>query len=383
MADIHRKKIAVVIPKYGLIGGAEGFAAEMTERLALNPLYDMHVFANRWQQQSDRITFHRVPVIAFPKFLTTVSFAAFANRLISGGSFDLIHAHDRIFNAHMFTMHGVPHAFWVREIRRKKWPSLFDRATSYVEKKLVNNPLCQRYLSVSNLAREIFLREYRDADPAKTLVMRPGIEMSSYRNLNREECRREIRRRFSIGMSESVILFVSMNFDIKGLDHIIAALAGLKNDLQRAPFRLLIVGKGNRHKYSAMARALGIEEQLVFTGIVDKKDLNRIYMASDIYAMLSEFDTFGMVVLEAMAASLPVMVSRNVGAKDLIRDGVNGYVISDAADARSVAEKIGLMLDEDRRTDMGKYAFQTAADNSWDAVAKDMEAIYEKTLAGQ
>lgn len=382
MATATRKKIAVVIPKYGLIGGAEGFAAELTERLALNPRFEMHVFANRWQRQSDRITFHRVPLITFPKFLTTLSFAAFANKLAARESFDLIHAHDRIFNADIFTMHGIPHAYWVREIRKKRCPSLFDRATSHVEGKLVRNPSCRRYLPVSNLARDIFLREYKDADPEKTVVLRPGIDMNSYRGLDRAECRRDIRRRFDIGMSEDVILFVSMNFDIKGLDHIISALPNLKNGLRRTPPRLIVVGKGNQQKYTVMARHLGVEKQLAFTGVVDRQDLYRIYAASDIYAMLSEFDTFGMVVLEAMAASLPVMVSGNVGAKDLVVDGLNGYVISNPSDDRGVAEKIGLMLAGDNRAQMGKEAFRTATENSWDAVAGRMAAVYEELLAG-
>ena len=68
-------RIAVVIPKYGLTGGAEGFTAELTERIAGDPRYEVHVFANRWEKHSHRITFHQVPVITFPKFLTTISFA--------------------------------------------------------------------------------------------------------------------------------------------------------------------------------------------------------------------------------------------------------------------------------------------------------------------
>ncbi len=93
------RKIAVVIPKYGLVGGAESFAAELTERIALNTRYNLHVFANRWTTHSERITFHKVPIFSFPKFLTTISFAYFAGLNISKMNFDLIHTHDRIFDA--------------------------------------------------------------------------------------------------------------------------------------------------------------------------------------------------------------------------------------------------------------------------------------------
>ena len=82
-------KIAVVVPKYGLVGGAEHVVSELTERIALSSKYEIHVFANKWVQLSDRIKFHNVPVIAFPKFLTTISFAYFARKKIARMEFDI------------------------------------------------------------------------------------------------------------------------------------------------------------------------------------------------------------------------------------------------------------------------------------------------------
>jgi UDP-glucose:(heptosyl)LPS alpha-1,3-glucosyltransferase len=157
---MRKKKIAVVIPKYGLVGGAEGFAAELTERLARDDRYEIHVFANAWQALSDRVLFHRVPMVRFPRFLITPSFAYFANRAVEQGSFDLIHAHDRLFAADLYTLHGVPHRFWAREVRRKRWLSLFDRTTIAVERRLIRGGRCRRFLAVSTLAREVFLQEY-------------------------------------------------------------------------------------------------------------------------------------------------------------------------------------------------------------------------------
>ena len=63
-----RRRVAVVIPKYGLVGGAEGHTAELTNRLAGDGHYDVHVFANRWTNHHPGITFHRVPIVTFPKF---------------------------------------------------------------------------------------------------------------------------------------------------------------------------------------------------------------------------------------------------------------------------------------------------------------------------
>ena len=371
------KKIAAVIPKYGLVGGAERFAYELTERLSLNEKYDFHVFANKWQSGSDRITFHKVPIIRFPRFLTTISFAWFANRKISKMNFDLIHTHDRIFDADIFTMHGIPHRIWVNEVRKKSM-SLFDRATCWVEKHLIDSTRCKKFLPVSILTKEKFLQEYKIA-PEKTQVIHPGVDIERFQRLGRDRCRKEIREQFGIDPSDIVILFVSMNFEIKGLDYVMAAVGKAKASYPSRKIRLLVVGKGDYKKYGALAQQTGIKDNVIFAGI-QKENLEKIYLASDIFMMLSRFDTFGITVLEAMAASLPVIISNKVGAKDLLREGINGFIIEDTTNTDMICDKIGFMLDSEIRSTMAKKAYNTALNNSWDTVAKRVEGIYEEML---
>jgi UDP-glucose:(heptosyl)LPS alpha-1,3-glucosyltransferase len=375
--NIH--KIAVVIPKYGLIGGAENFATELTERIAQDRRFEVHVFANKWRKNSEHITFHHVPVIGFPKFLTTISFAYFAGCKISKMNFDLIHTHDRIFNADLFTMHGIPHRTWVREVRKKRM-SLFDYATAWSEKKLVTNKSCRRFLAVSNLAKEKFLQEYQKVDPDKVRVIHPGVDIQRFQGLDRQLCRQEIRKYFGIDFTEIVILFVSMNFDIKGLDKLIMGLAKFKLRHSSERFKLLVVGKGDDRKYSELAYNLGIKDQVAFSGVVQHEILDQIYPACDIFSMLSKFDTFGMSVLEAMAASLPVIISGNVGAKDLVKEGVNGFVIENTDNADEISSRIALMMDEEVRTRMGKEAFKTALHNTWKATVDKVLKVYEEEM---
>ena len=373
------RKIAVVIPKYGLVGGAERFVRELTERIAHNPRYDVHVFANRWKANSERVTFHKVPIITFPKFLTTVSFALFAHRKMAKMKFDLIHAHDRVFHAHIFTMHCNPHRMWVRDARKKKVMSLFDYATILVEKRLINDPGCAVFLPVSNLTKEAFLEEY-NLKPHRMRVVHPGVNVEEFNLPNRDLYRHEIRERFGIDLQETVILFVSMNFEMKGLDRLMGALARLKTANRSDKVKLLVVGKGDVAKYTGLAWKMGIGEDIVFAGLIEKEKIAQIYLASDIYTMLSKFDTFGMAVLEAMAASLPVIVGSKVGAKDMVIHGGNGFVVEEEMGADEIASLIGLLLDRELRIRMGQEAYQTAIANTWEVVAKKVEMIYEQLL---
>ena len=371
-------KIAVVIPKYGLVGGGEKFAQELTERISENHRYEVHVFANQWKSRSDRITFHKIPVISFPKFLTTISFAWFANRKIVKMDFDIIHTHDRIFHADIFTMHGVPHRFWVKKIRRKHM-SLFDYGTSWVEKSLIKKGKCRMFLPVSAITKTKLVQEF-DVDPGKVQVIHPGVDIDSFDRLDRKICRSEIRKRFGIDETDTVVLFVSMNFELKGLDNLIAAMAMTKSKHMLNKLKLLVVGKGNEKKYSRLTQKLGIKDDVIFTGVW-KNNIEQIYLASDIFVMPSGFDTFGMVVLEAMSASLPVIISDNVGAKDLVRDGINGFVV-EREDIDSISSRIEFMLNEKNRESMAKEAHKTATNNTWDIMTNKVLKIYDEMAGG-
>jgi UDP-glucose:(heptosyl)LPS alpha-1,3-glucosyltransferase len=358
------------------VGGGEKFALELTERIAASGGYNVHVFANQWIARSNRITFHKVPIIAFPKFLTTISFAWFANREMAKMKFDLVHSHERIFRADVFTMHSVPHRFWVREIR-KKHMSLFDHGTAWVEEQLINSGSCKKYLPVSTLTKEKFLQEY-SVDPGKIQIISPGVDLDRFSRPDRLRCRQEVRRQFGLGEEDTVLLFVSMNFELKGLHHLIVALARIKAAQPSAKLKLLVVGKGNEKKYGRLAGQYGLAGDVIFTGVW-KEDIERVYLASDIFSMLSKFDTFGMVVLEAMSASLPVIISGNVGAKDLVRDGENGYVVA-REDIPAICLKIETLMQDQVRSAMAQEAWREATCHTWDRMAEKVLNVYDELL---
>jgi len=371
------KKIAVIIPKYGVAGGAERYVATLTELLAENPYYEIHVIANRWSSSSTSISFHHVPIISFPRFLTTISFAWFANRTAAKLGCDIIHTHDRILHADLFTMHGVPHSYWTREVRKKRM-SLFDRATAWIEERLLNDPRCQFLMPVSTLASEQYDREFPNIR-GKLRVLHPGIDLEHFHPRNRETYRCKIRNQFNFADSDLVLLFVGMNFELKGLETLIKALAQVRQQRPDQVVRLLVVGKGNQARFHRFATDLEIAETVCFAGICTQ-GMEEFYAAADIFALLSDFDTFGMTVLEAMASGLPVIVSPNVGAKDLVIEGQQGYIVDQKNDG-AVVNRIITLMDNERRYTMGHAARQMAEKHGWGEVVQKISGIYDATLA--
>jgi UDP-glucose:(heptosyl)LPS alpha-1,3-glucosyltransferase len=373
-------KVAVVIPKYGLVGGAEGFVFALTERLAMRPEFEIHVFANRYRQGSSPVVFHKVPIIAFPRFLKQISFAWFVNRRIQRGSFDLIHSHDRIFHMNLFTLHGIPHKTWITRMRRKRL-SLFDRAMAWVEKRGLMGSPDPTVLPVSTLVKDELQRSYPIGEK-RIAVIHPGVDLERFSTLDKERCREEIRDRHGFRADDLIILFVGMNFEIKRLGLIIEALSRMsQQETHKETVKLLVVGKGEETVYSEMARKHAMEDRVIFAGVTH--EVEKYYLACDIFAMPSVYDTFGMAVLEAMAAGLPVIISQTVGARDLVHDGVEGFVLNAQPTAAELARHIAFLSNEENRLEMGHHAQERALKHGWDLVADRMAAIYLKNSKGQ
>lgn len=366
------KKIAIVVPKYGLVGGGEQFVFELTERLAENARYDIHVLANKWNSRNPKISFHKIPLVFFPKWLTTVSFAFFVQKKINELQPDIVHTHDRIFKADIASVHSIPHLTWVKKIRGKRFPSLFDLVTGWVERRLYLSGGCQKILPVSELAAQEICQEYPFVRE-KLEIMPPGIDLERFGRRN-QKWRRQVRQEFDVKEDNILVLFVGMNFELKGLDQLLASLSRAQGKIQGRRFRLLVAGKGDAAKYGALVKRLGLEEDVVFAGV--RKDMERLYQAGDIFCLLSQFDTFGMVVVEALAAGLPAMVSTQVGAKDLIREGENGFVVN-----RLEVERISFLLlsmaEDTRRALMAEKARESVSGCGWQTLVRRVGELYD------
>ncbi len=373
----NKVTVAVVTPHYGRVGGAESYAFHLAEQLSAQDDFEIHVFAHLRGPERSRVIFHKVPIVPYPRSLRPVSFAYFSNALIRKGRFDLIHSHDRIFRMDVLTMHGIPHAAWVRDVR-KKHMSLFDRATAWVERCGVTGSSSPIITSVSSLAKEEMLKCY-EIPERRMKVIHPGVSRERFSGSDRDAGRREIRARHGLLSSDIVVLFVGLNYEIKRLDLAMAGMAELVHS--DGPFqsaKLLIVGKTPSTRYLSLARSLGIADRCCFAGIT--REIEKYYHASDIFILPSSCDAFGMVVLEAMMAGLPVIITEKVGARDLVRTGVQGFVLKDHPSAADIAEPLAFLMKRENRLAMGMAARRTASDHGWEKQGRLLAETY-RTLS--
>jgi UDP-glucose:(heptosyl)LPS alpha-1,3-glucosyltransferase len=106
------------------------------------------------------------------------------------------------------------------------------------------------------------------------------------------------------------------------------------------------VGKGPEKKFNSLKK----HQKIVFCG--PQRDIERYYASADIFVFPSIYEPFGNVHLEALASGLPVITTRNSGGSEIIRDGVNGFVIASPEDYGEIAAKIRILMEEKKRESM-------------------------------
>jgi glycosyltransferase involved in cell wall biosynthesis len=124
---------------------------------------------------------------------------------------------------------------------------------------------------------------------------------------------------------EKVLLFVGRISEEKGIMQLPAIYSVVKQAFPE--IRLAVAGAG-----PALDRLRAALPDALYLGWVDTEDLPRLYSAADLLLLPSRFDTFGCVVLEAMSCGLPVVAYNTKGPKDIIRNGVNGFLAESEAE---------------------------------------------------
>ncbi len=165
----------------------------------------------------------------------------------------------------------------------------------------------------------------------------------------------------------------------KGLKYILRAFSKLKWDWPN--LRLIVAGPGTPDAESQRIISERNLQDVEFVGRVPEEDKTRYYKTADIYCSpATGSESFGIVLLEAMAAGTPVVASSIEGHASLVTHGKEGF-LTPPKDDDALAEAIATMLkDADLRTRLGSNGRQTAEGYRWDRVARRVMDYYETCL---
>lgn len=358
-------------------GGAESYAVELAR--ALSSRHEVHVYCQQTDEPLPQVRYHRLWSLGErPRWINQWVFAWTSWRATREG-FDVVHSHENTWQGQIQTIHVRPLRHSVLQGRRgwRWWARVLKVALSprlltyfYLEAARFARRPARHVVATSQALRVECLQAYPHAEVE---VITPGVTLS-----DQPLSSTDARQRLALPVDGPCLLFVANDYARKGLDALLQALSHLPPQVH-----LAVVGSRRPQAvYQAQAEQLGLASRVHFLGPLS--DVSLAYQAADLLIHPTLEDSYAMVVLEAMAHGVPVVVSASpwCGIAAELRDGHEALLLSDPRDAQAVSVLIQRLLDDaDLRRQLSEAGRAFAAQRSWEGAALKYEALYRQASA--
>lgn len=379
-------RIALVYRSFGLTGSLPRFSVELARYLSRR--HDVHVFsiaARTEQSLAPGCTFHDVPVAAIGGgggfcARELLSFARNASRLLQREQFDVVHARaPSTWVGDVLHLPGLARGeAELQGLSRVRFAASTARhpgnaARVLVERRaLANRGLCRVHVDAPSVRDD--LERLYGIGPEHVLVAVPGVNLEEFRPAPDLAAARAAA---GIPLDASVLLFCGHDFERKGLDRAIEALAAASSDVV-----LLVAGQSPaERRFRELAAARGVAERVRFLGV--QRDTPRLYHAADLLLLPTRADVWGVTTIEAMACGVPPIVTAAAGSASAVSDGENGIVLPEPFDVRALRDAIDRLIgDPERRASMGHAAAEAARAFTWEEHGRHVEADLAALAAG-
>ncbi len=365
-------------------GGAESYSMALVEHLAHS--HEIHVFAQEIEHAWPGVSYHPVSMpLKKPRWINQLWFAVLTWWATRRG-FDVVHSHENTWHGQVQTVHVLPIKYNLFQ-GRTKWQLVLRWI------KVITSPRFLVYLgleqlryrldgprsivSTSQSLQHVMAQTYPAAVAAMQVVT-PGV--AAIPGLASDQDKRAQRKRLGLPEQGHCILFVANDFKRKGLPTLLQAMRGMS-----ATTYLAVVGEDEQlaqfkqENYSPHLPG----RKVFFLGSLG--DVGPAYRAADCLAHPTLEDTFAMVVLEAMAHGLPVLVSgtRYCGISGLLSDGSNALLLENPTDADALVIALSRLVGAPLLySQLSQAGLDFSRAHRWADAAQKMALIYE-TLAAQ
>ncbi|MEM6451745.1 MAG: glycosyltransferase family 1 protein [Cyanobacteria bacterium P01_D01_bin.105] len=212
--------------------------------------------------------------------------------------------------------------------------------------------------------------ELQNSGINKIMKLGRGIDLERFSPVNRSEI---LRQQLKISPHEIFILMVSRIAKEKNL--ILGIKTALDLQLKFSTVRCVVVGDGPlRQKLEAQF------PQVIWTGTLEGETLAAYYASADLFLFPSLTETYGNVLLEALASGLIPVSFNYAAAKELIIDGKNGFVATFGDDAQFFSKAVQALEKRQLWTRIQRAGLSTAQQYSWDRISYDFETVLKKNI---
>ncbi len=348
--------IALVGPYYPAVGGVQVYMTYMAREL-LSLGFEVTVVSYKGSKAKWGERVIEAPTLKL-KGLRGVSFILGATNILRREKPDLIISHYASTSGISGLLSGLNYfvVFHGSELRLPKALSKIAASRS------------RAVICVSNWLRER-LESYGIGVDA---VIPGGVESDLFASLPPKEVARE-----RLGIEGNIVLSVGSLVRAKGFD-LIPEVAKIVNSKLRASF--LIVGGGPEEEViRRRAREEGVEDRVILVGKRSYEETAIYYRAADLLLHPARYEGYGLTALESLAAGTPVVATDTGGMRDVVIDGVDGFLLD--RDASMIAERvIHLLQDDNLREEMGRKGRERALKRSWRAVTQEYIDLMRKKV---
>jgi glycosyltransferase involved in cell wall biosynthesis len=231
----------------------------------------------------------------------------------------------------------------------------------------------KRIICVSSTDRGYYSRL---TDPSKIVIIPNGIDIDYWRILPRKGLFRD-----KYGIRGPIIGSIGRIVWAKGFQYLIKATPMILKEFPNA--KIVIVGQdfGYLTELKELAYRLRVHGSVIFTGPLRAEEVKEFYIDSDVVVIPSIYETFGIVALEAMACGKPIVASHIGGLREILKDGVNGFLVKPGNSDELARSIIALLKKDDLREKIGSLNRAEVIKYSWDRIVDQIEEVYYEVLA--
>jgi glycosyltransferase involved in cell wall biosynthesis len=189
------------------------------------------------------------------------------------------------------------------------------------------------------------------------------------------------RARWNVGEGQKMITAVGRLTPQKGFDDLIRAYPAIRSAVPES--RLVIVGDGHmRAELESIAEQEHVRDGTTFAGFINDDELVAALRSSDVVVVPSRFEPFGIIALEAMAAGVPLVVSRVGGLAEIVEDSVDGIEVEPSNPSAIAAATVKILSDRELAGRLATRGEEKVKSYSWEGVARRTLGVYQDAVRG-
>jgi UDP-glucose:(heptosyl)LPS alpha-1,3-glucosyltransferase len=204
--------------------------------------------------------------------------------------------------------------------------------------------------------------------PEQDIVVIPnGFSPSEFSFDIRLTCRERVRTRLGLQVSDKVVIFVANELERKGFHPLLRAIY----ELNDPNIHLLAVGRLNSEVYGAEIERLGMSTRVHYTGA--SGTVSEFYAAADLFVLPTQYEAWGLVIIEAMACGLPVVTSRIAGASVAVKENQTGILLDHPHETDEIIEAMRPFLSGNNVD--ARSISESVSEYAWDKVLQQYETV--------